>query len=153
MPARGSLDLIDLLVNPQTSNDTDERDNPTCNPSGHIITRFINRRDSSITAATEPVLGGREIIDGNDHFITGILRSTSIGPEPTNEQSFESVDLLVNPQTSNATDERDNPTGNPSGHFITRFVNRRDSSITAAPEPVLGGREIIDGNEPTNKQL
>jgi hypothetical protein len=31
-------------------------------------------------------------------------------------------------------DERDNPTGNPSGHFITRFINQRDSSITAATE-------------------
>jgi hypothetical protein len=40
------------------------------NPAVIFITRFINQRDSSITAATEPVLGGREIIDRNDNFST-----------------------------------------------------------------------------------
>jgi hypothetical protein len=102
MPARGLLDLIDLLVNPQTSNATDERDNPTGNPnpSGHFITRFINR------------------IDGNDHFSTSpdLIRHTQAELEneseyfhtppssPLAELDGSNVsDVFVTPPPSSAT--------------------------------------------------
>jgi hypothetical protein len=77
--ARGSLDSIDLLVDPQTA------------AREPVFARdLLNSIGQDYSTPNESEKDGKDYNPNQQHFITQFLRSTSISPEPTNEQSFES---------------------------------------------------------------
>jgi hypothetical protein len=86
--------------------------------------------DVLITAATEPVLEGREIIDGNDHFITRFLNSTS--PESTSPTQPCTWTSLLTQSMSIVGG------GNVSDLNVLDADNSYDSFHTPPPSPCAG---------------
>jgi hypothetical protein len=87
--------------------------------------------DISLTAATEPVLEGREVIDGNNHFIRRFLNSTSPAESTSPTQPCTWTSLITQSMSIVGG-------GNGSDLNVLDAHNSYDSFHTPPPSPCAG---------------